>query len=353
MRENKYNVNEVFELIYEALVVGQNKFILTIAYSQLYKNRQTLPREILQAISEKNYWWREYIKIRSTESWIRYKRATRLLRSNREALESSVIASAQSCPKRLWKYLRKNQTSQSPFSTSFTDPEKQTNIYDDNEKAEHFNKLFSSVFTRPHNETPIDPNFSTNFTIDFDDSDFEDQQVFEVLKHLDTNKSPDIHGFSIHMIRELATVLTEPLTHLYNLCLASGTCPLAWKKAIIKPLYKSGTKTQFKNYRPISNTSIFSRVMEKLIVKRIQNYFESNLLWHPSQHGFHKKRSCNTQLLEVITDFHRMADEGLRFDCIYIDFSKAFDKISIPLLLQKYEVYHLGGRMLNWIGDYL
>ena len=53
LRENKYNVNEVFELIHEALVVGQNKFIPTIVYSQLYKNRQTLPREILQAISEK------------------------------------------------------------------------------------------------------------------------------------------------------------------------------------------------------------------------------------------------------------------------------------------------------------
>ena len=42
--------------------------------------------------------------------------------------------------------------------------------------------------------------FSTNFTIDFDDSDFDDQQVFEVLKHLDRNKSPDIHEFSNHMI---------------------------------------------------------------------------------------------------------------------------------------------------------
>ena len=154
------------------------------------------------------------------------------------------------------------------------------------------------------------------------------------------------------MIQELAIVLTEPLTYLYNLCLASGTCPLAWKKGIIKPLYKSGMKTQFKNYRPISNTSIFSRIMEKLIVKRIQNCFKSNLLWHPFQHGFHKKRSCNTQLLEVITDFHRIADEGLRFDCIYLDFSKAFDKISILPLLQKCEVYHLGARTLNWIGDY-
>ena len=41
------------------------------------------------------------------------------------------------------------------------------------------------------------------------------------------------------------------------------------------------------------------------------------------------------------------------FDCIYIDFSKAFDKISIPLLLQKCKVYNLGARRLNWIGDYL
>ena len=65
-------------------------------------------------------------------------------------------------------------------STSFTNPETQTNIDNDNEKAEHFNKLISSVFTQPLSETLIDPIFSTNFTIDFDDSDFDDQQVFEV-----------------------------------------------------------------------------------------------------------------------------------------------------------------------------
>ena len=89
--------------------------------------------------------------------------------------------------------------------------------------------------------------------------------------------------------------------------------------------------------------------MEELIVKRIQNYFESNLLWHGPQHGFCKKHSCNTQLLEVVTDFHRMADKSFMFGCIYIDFSKVFDKISILLLLQKCEVHYLGARMLNWM----
>ena len=91
--------------------------------------------------------------------------------------------------------------------------------------------------------------------------------------------------------------------------------------------------------------------MEKLIAKRIQNYFESNLLWHPSQHSFCKKKkkkkhSCNTQLLEVVANFHRMENEGLIFDCIYVDLTKVFNKISIPLLLQKCEVYHLGSRTL-------
>ena len=112
-------------------------------------------------------------------------------------------------------------------------------------------------------------------------------------------------------------------------------------------------KRNLKTIDQYQTLQFFPELWKKLIVKRIQNYLESNLLWHPSQHGFRKKRSCNTQLLEVITDFHRMADEGLRYDCIHIDFSKAFDKISIPLLLQKCEVYHLGARTLNWIGDYL
>ena len=64
-------------------------------------------------------------------------------------------------------------------------------------------------------------------------------------------------------------------------------------------------------------------------------------------------KSCNTQLLEVIKDFQNMADFGLKFDCLYIDFSKAFDKVSISLLLEKCEKYKLGSRTLTWITDYL
>ena len=66
-----------------------------------------------------------------------------------------------------------------------------------------------------------------------------------------------------------------------------------------------------------------------------------------------KNRACNTQSLEVIKDFQNMADFGLKVDCSFIDFSKAFDKVSVSLLLEKWKKYELGSRALAWITDYL
>jgi len=136
------------------------------------------------------------------------------------------------------------------------------------------------------------------------------------------------------MIRKIAGENAEPLTFMFNLSLAYGVCPSGWKNALVKALHKKDSKSDFINNRPISVTSIFSRVMAKLIVERIQKFFDDNSLWSPAQHGLRKRRSCNSQLLEVIADFQGFADLGIPFDCVYTDISKAFDKVSIPLLLQ-------------------
>ena len=94
--------------------------------------------------------------------------------------------------------------------------------------------------------------------------------------------------------------------------------------------------------------------MEKVLLSRIQAYFEENNSWHSAQHGFCKWRSCNMQLLEVIKDFQLMADNGILFYYIYIDFSKAFDKISIPLLINKCQLYYGSSpRTEAWITEYL
>ena len=83
-------------------------------------------------------------------------------------------------------------------------------------------------------------------------------------------------------------------------------------------------------------------MIDKLIVSCVQKYFDENHLWNPTQHGFPKCKFCNTKLLVVILDFQRFVDLAISSDCIYINFLKAFEKVSITILLQNVQ-------LTNWV----
>ncbi|XP_069108974.1 uncharacterized protein [Argopecten irradians] len=80
---------------------------------------------------------------------------------------------------------------------------------------------------------------------------------------------------------------------------------------------------------------------------------DTNNLFTKEQHGFRQGRSCTTQLLECLEDWTISMDEGHNTDVIYLDFSKAFDKVCHSLLLHKLEQYGFKGRELRWIWNFL
>ena len=79
------------------------------------------------------------------------------------------------------------------------------------------------------------------------------------------------------------------------------------------------------NYRPVSLTSITCKFFEKCVRDALMTHLVKQGLITKDQHGFLTGRSCSTQLLEVMEMWTRWVDEGLPFDTIYTDFSKAFD----------------------------
>ena len=118
-------------------------------------------------------------------------------------------------------------------------------------KNHNLKKKISSFFTQTNTEiyaqlTPSD------LIKEFEDSDFTVQQVYQTLRNLDAGTAPDIDEFSNIILCEIASALAEPLTYLFNLCLKSGESPSARKNAIIRPVYKNGSKSHFKNYIPTS-----------------------------------------------------------------------------------------------------
>lgn len=125
------------------------------------------------------------------------------------------------------------------------------------------------------------------------------------------------------------------------------------KFANIVPVFKKGKRSCAANYRPISLTSICCKVFEHIIHLSISSHLESLNILCNEQHGFRKRRSCETQLTVTIADLAQCIDSGEQIDAILLDFSKAFNRVPHERLCAKLHYYGIRGNLLLWIRQFL
>ena len=125
--------------------------------------------------------------------------------------------------------------------------------------------------------------------------------------------------------------------------------PSDWTKANVSPVFKKGNKNDPANYRPISLTCILYKVMEHIIASKLTQHPNQHNVLYDLQHGFRERRSCKTQLIQLVEDLGRQLVTGKQVDLILLDFSKAFDNVSHPKLLFKLSQHGVIGNTLNWI----
>ena len=93
--------------------------------------------------------------------------------------------------------------------------------------------------------------------------------------------------------------IVEPLLHIYNLSFVHGVFPDMLKISKVIPVYKKGDKSIVSNYRPISLTSSFSKILEKLMHKRLSNFLEKYKILYDYRFGFRKNYSTSLALVDV------------------------------------------------------
>ena len=118
------------------------------------------------------------------------------------------------------------------------------------------------------------------------------------------------------------------LTHLFQQSLRDSSIPMTWKQAYVTPIYKKGNRSDPKNYRPVSLTSLVCKTMEHILVSQIMKHLESNNILVEVQHGFRSKHSCEAQLFLTTNDLAKAIDNKAQVDMAILDFSKAFDKVA-------------------------
>ena len=176
-------------------------------------------------------------------------------------------------------------------------------------------------------------------------------EVHEVLISPDEDKATGPDKIPAKLLKNCASCISLCLSQLFNKSLFLSKLPSEWKLSNIIPILKSGQRREVTNYRPISLLSLVSKVLGRCVFNKLIVHV-SHQFYH-LQFGFLKGKSTTAQLLEVLHDIGTMLDKRRQVDALYLDFSKAFDKVDYKLLLMKLHRFGITGNVLRWLNNYM
>ena len=156
-----------------------------------------------------------------------------------------------------------------------------------------------------------------------------------------------------YIFKTYKEILWIPLQKFWTKSFNSGQIPKFYKNQIIIPKHKKGPKTNPENFRPISTTPNPIKIVERILRKKISSYLETNKLLTETQHGFRQNRSCSTQLLSYTNLILNNLTQGIETDSIYLDYSKAFDKIDHTILITKLKLLQIPDTYIKWLARVL
>ena len=157
------------------------------------------------------------------------------------------------------------------------------------------------------------------------------------------------------LLKKLLLYIIKPITYLINTSLSNGVFAANWKTAIIRPLLKKpGLELMTKNYRPVSNLSFLSKLLEKCVLVRFNNPCKENDLMPSYQSAYREHHSCETSLVRLTNELLWSMERQWVTALVALDLSAAFNTVDHTVLLNVLQqCYGVSGKVLNWIDTYL
>ena len=230
-----------------------------------------------------------------------------------------------------------------------------TFVSDFQEKAELFNNYFADQCCPIENRSQIPDTVEVITDTFLHNVEFTSNDVLNIIKSLNINKAHGYDNISIRMLKLFGESICKPLELIFQSCLQLGVFPDLWKKANIISIHKKSLKKLLKNYRPVSLLPICSKIFERLIFNSIYNYLHKNKLLHPNQSGFKPGDSCTNQLISITHMIYSSLNHTNSHEVrgIFLDMSKAFDKVWHKGLLYKIKTFGVSSNIFYVLQSFL
>ena len=225
-------------------------------------------------------------------------------------------------------------------------------ISEPKDKAEAFNQFFVSQSCLINDDHAVVPLLSVSMdtlsTIVIDEL-----EVFDILNNLDVSKACGFDNISNKILKLCAATIFKPFTRLINTSLSLGQYPTCWKMGNVIPLFKKNNRQCRSNYRPISLLVSLSKIAEKVVFVRLYNFLDNKGYFYRFQSGFRSGDSTVMQLSYIVHKIYKALEKGREVRAVFLDISKAFDRVWHRGLLAKLKSLGVNGPMLIWFESYL
>ena len=221
------------------------------------------------------------------------------------------------------------------------------------DEAKLFNEHFSNKCKLILNNSSL-PVFEYITDKRIESVSIKDEDILFLIRKLNPNKAAGSDGISGQMLLIADSFAVLPLRLFHNI-LETSLYPNMWKLANVTPFFKKDDKQLVKNNQPISLHPICGNLFKKMILTSLYSYLNNNSLITQNQSGFRPGDSTTNQLLFLVNEIHKVFEnpKSLEVRAVFLDISKAFDKVWHQRLLFKLKQNGISGKLLNLFESYL
>ena len=300
-------------------------------------------------------------KLQSQELFAEYRKfrnsITHEVRVSKTMYYTDLFNEVKSC-KTYWKLLKNATNNVSTKPILGIKGEDGKIVTSDQAKAAIFNQHFSTIGEKLANNLPtIDQHTSISIinrvTPTVMDIDLTYENVSTALTKLKADKACGPDKVAPKLLKKAGHTVIPSLLSLFTSSASRNSVPEQWKRANVSSLYKKDDETDKSNYRPISLLCVPCKLMETCVASTITTHLTEHDLSHNHQWAYKKGHSTELLLVKMTENWRRALDNNLVVGVVFVDFRKAFDSISHPVLLRKLQELGISGDLWCWVKNYL